>query len=94
MNPNSLDLLLAFLLALTVLTAVVFHRDTVEARRRRLHAERVLGIRTAQRDSARTERDAAIAHAEEATELLTLASQDARRRHPAGLALLDGLVKP
>ena len=88
MPITSLNLLLAFLLTLTVITAWVVSQREKAALQARRHAERMTDIRTAQRDEARRERDAAIAHAEECQELYTLAALDVRSR--PSLALVEG----
>lgn len=80
MHIDGLTILLAALLAAATITAWVLHRREVDAYWRCLHASRMVDIRTQQRDEARAQRDDAIRHAEECQELVTLASQDIRRR--------------
>lgn len=89
MRIDSLHLLLAFLLALTVITAWVMRMRAVAAEQAQRHAGRLLDIRTAQRDEARAERDAAVAHAEECQELLSYAAIDIRTHQPS-LSLIEG----
>jgi hypothetical protein len=95
MHPNSLDLLLALLLALTVISAVTFSRDADRSRRQAAHERRMRDIAAHNLGVARMQRDAADARAAELEDLLDMAMLDARRHHPAGtrlpgLSLVEG----
>jgi len=90
MHIDGLTILLVFLLVATAITAWVMHRREVDAYWRLVHASRLLDIRTQQRDEARAQRDAALQHAEECQDIVTLASQDVRTRHPSAPVFTAG----
>jgi hypothetical protein len=87
MRIDSLHLLLALLLAATVITAVWFSRDADRARRQAAHARRMRDIAAHNLGVARMQRDAADARAAELEDLLDMSMLDARRHHPAGTRL-------
>ncbi len=91
MHIDGLTILLVLLLVATAITAWVMHRREVDAYWRCLHATRMVEIRTQQRDEARAQRDAALQHAEECQDIVNLASQDVRTRHPSTAPLVDAL---